>query len=82
MGELFKKSTNEQTHSGCFTDVNKWENSALSMHARSIHGENFNLSNFKISLIKKCSPQRIRREEYKYIDKYKTRTRGINRYKN
>ena len=70
------------THRGCFNDVNKWENSALSMHARSIHGENFQLSNFKISLIKKCSPQRIRREEFKYIDKFKTRTRGINRYKN
>ena len=70
------------THRVCFNDVNKWENSALSMHARSIHGENFQLSNFKISLIKKCSPQRIRREEFKYIDKFKTRTRGINRYKN
>ena len=31
---------------------------------------------------KKCSPQIIRREEFKYIDKYRTRTRGINRYKN
>ena len=69
------------THRGCFTDE-KWESSALSMHARSIHGENFNLDNFKISLIKQCSPQRIRREEFKYIDKFKTRTHGINRYKN
>ena len=69
------------THRGCFTDE-KWESSALSMHARSIHGENFNLNNFRISLIKQCSPQRIRREEFKYIDKFKTRTCGINRYKN
>ena len=58
------------------------ESSALSMHARSIHGELFNLNNFKISLIKKWSPQKIRREEFKYIDRFKTRTFGINRYKN
>ena len=70
------------THRGCFNDPTKWENSALSMHARSVHGENFNLNNFKITLVKKCSPQRIRRVEFKYIDKYRTRTRGINRYKN
>ena len=70
------------THRGCFNDPSKWENSALSMHARSVHGENFNLNNFKITLVKKCSPQRIRRVEFKYIDKYRTRTRGINRYKN
>ena len=68
-------------HRGCFTDPTKWELSALSMHARSTHGENFNLNNFRISLIKKCSPQRIRRLEFKYIDKYRTRTCGINRYK-
>ena len=69
------------THRGCFTDA-KWESSALSMHARNLHGDSFSLNNFRISLIKKCSPQRIRREEFKFIDKFKTRTRGINRYKN
>ena len=74
------KRTN--THRGCFNDPNKWEDSALSMHARNAHGENFDLNNFKISLIKKCSPQRIRREEFKYIDKFRTRTFGINRYRN
>ena len=73
------KRTN--THRGCFNDPSKWEDSALSMHARNAHGENFDLKNFEISLIKKCSPQRIRREEFKYIDKFKTRIFGINRYK-
>ena len=74
------KRTN--THRGCFRDPTKWEDSALSVHASMAHGENVELNNFKISLIKKCSPQRIRREEFRYIDKHRTRTFGINRYKN
>ena len=68
-------------HRGCFNET-KWEDSALSMHARCTHGENFDLKNFRITLVKKCSPQNIRREEFKYIDKYRTRVKGINRYKN
>ena len=69
------------THRRCFSEE-KWEDSALSMHSRTVHQEHFDLTNFRITLVKKCSPQRIRREEFKYIDKYRTRTRGINRYKN
>ncbi len=74
------KRTN--THRGCFMKEEEWEESALSMHAKSCHGNNFSLNNFKISLVRQCTPQTIRREEFKYIDKYKTRVRGINRYKN
>ena len=74
------KRTN--THRGCFRDPTKWEDSALSLHARKVHGENFDLKNFKISLVKKVSPQRIRRDEFKYIDKYQTRIFGMNRYRN
>ena len=70
------------THRRCFNNESKWEDSALSMHSHNTHRNEFSLSNFKITLVKKCSPQRIRREEFKYIDKYRTRTRGINRYKN
>ena len=82
-GRTIQKSHERtNTHRRCFTDATKWEDSALSMHARSKHAEVFDLTNFKITLVKKCSPQRIRREEFKYIDKYRTRTRGINRYKN
>ena len=69
------------THRNCFSEE-KWEDSALSMHSRTCHEDRFGLQNFKITLIKKCSPQRIRREEFKYIDKFRTRTRGINLYKN
>ena len=74
------KRTN--THRECFSSPLKWEDSALSLHASIVHGINVDLNNFKVSLIKKCSPKRIRREEFRYIDKYKTKTFGINRYKN
>ena len=82
-GRTIQKSHERtNTHRRCFNDESKWEDSALSMHSRTKHQEQFNLSDFRITLVKKCSPQRIRREEFKYIDKYRTRTRGINRYKN
>ena len=82
-GRTIQKSHERtNTHRRCFSDEEKWEDSALSMHAHSVHEEHFNLNDFKITLVKKCSPQRIRREEFKFIDKFRTRTRGINRYKN
>ena len=81
-GRTIQKSHERtNTHRRCFSEE-KWEDSALSMHARTVHGENFSLSNFRITLVKKCSPQVIRREEFKHIDKYRTRVQGINRYKN
>ena len=67
-------------HRGCFNDE-KWEKSALSMHANEVHKTNFSLKNFVISVIKEVSPQRIRREEFKHIDKYRTISLGLNRYK-
>ena len=69
------------THRRCFTEE-KWEDSALSMHSKSIHDDNFDLSNFKLTIVRKLSPQNIRREEFKHIDKYRTRLWGLNRYKN
>ena len=68
-------------HRGCFHDEEKIENSALSMHAKEAHGGNFNLENFQISMIKSISPQNIRREEFRYIEKYRTIQLGLNRYK-
>ena len=57
-------------HRGCFNN-DKWEKSALSMHAKEVHQ----------TQVKKVSPQRLRREEFKYIDKYRTNSLGLNRYK-
>ena len=68
-------------HRSCFNHADKWDKSALSMHAKDSHQENFSLDTFTISVIKKVSPQRIRREEFKFIDKYRTASLGLNRYK-
>ena len=51
------------------------------MHAREAHQTQFSLENFAIAVVKKVSPQRLRREEYKFIDRYQTNTLGLNRYK-
>ena len=59
----------------------KWEKSALSMHARDMHQTQFSLDNFSISIVKKVSPQQLRREEFRFIDKYRTIPLGLNRYK-
>ena len=83
IGRTIQKSHERtNTHRSCFTDESKWESSALSMHAKSVHPNYFDLSYFEITLLKKIWPQRIRREEFKLIDKFKTRTLGINRQKN
>ena len=67
-------------HRGCFNEE-KWEKSALSMHAREVHQVQFSLDIFSISVVSKVSPQQLRREEFKYIDKYRTNSLGLNRYK-
>ena len=69
-------------HRGCFSgEEGKWEESALSMHAKDVHQMQFSLDIFTISIVKKVSPQQLRREEFKFIDKYRTIPLGLNRYK-
>ena len=67
-------------HRGCFTE-DKWEKSALAMHAKDVHQSQFSLKNFTIAIVKKVSPQQLRREEFRFIDKYRTIPLGLNRYK-
>ena len=67
-------------HRGCFNNE-KWEKSALSMHAKEVQHTTFSPDIFSIAVIKKVSPQRLRREEYKHIDKFKTNSLGLDRYK-
>ena len=66
-------------HRGCFNEE-KWDKSALSMHAKDVHGSVFSLKNFTVSIVRKASPQHIRREEFRYIEKYRTISLGLNRY--
>ena len=67
-------------HRGCFSE-DKWEKSALSMHAKDMHPNQFSLENFSVALVKKVSPQQIRREEFRFIEKFRTIPFGLNRYK-
>ena len=60
-------------HRGCFNN-DKWEKSALSMHAREVHNTSFSLNIFAIAVIKKVSSQSLRREEYRHVEKYQTKT--------
>ena len=50
------------------------------MHGKDSHQENCSLDIFNISVIKKVSPQRIRKEDFKFIDKYRTALLGLSRY--
>ena len=64
-------------HRNCFNNVDKHEKSALSMHAKDMHAEDFSLNNFR----EKGLPKNLRREEFRFIDKYGTIPLGMNRYK-
>ena len=59
----------------------KWEKSALSMHTMDYHKDDQKIDNFRVSIVKQVAPQRIRREEFKFIEKHRTACLGLNRYK-
>ena len=80
-GRTTQESHNRTSGHRCCFSEEKWDKSALSMHARDAHQMNFSLNNFSISIVAKVSPQQLRRTEFKYIDKYNTLNRGLNRYK-
>ena len=56
-GRTIQKSHERtNTHRRCFAVESKWEDSALSMHSGAIHPEQMDLRNFKITLVRGCSP--------------------------
>ena len=67
-------------HRNSFTEE-KFDKSALSMHAKEVHQMNFSLDIFRISVVSKVSPQQLRREEFRFVEKYRTNSLGLNRYK-
>ena len=67
-------------HRNSFTEE-KFDKSALSMHAKEVHQTNFSLDIFRISVVSKVSPQQLGREEFRFIEKYRTNALGLNRYK-
>ena len=56
-----------------------FEKSALSYHNFLNHKDNFNMSNFKLGLVKKANPVNLAREEQRYVDMFRTNVFGINR---
>ena len=67
-------------HRNSFTEE-KFDKSALSMHAKEVHQMNFSLNIFRVSVVSKVSPQQLRREEFRFVEKYRTNSLGLNRYK-
>lgn len=67
-------------HRKCFFNE-EFEKSALSMHANDKHPDNMSLENFRIAIVKETSPRNIKREEFRVVDKYRTKLLGLNRYK-
>ena len=66
-------------HRVCFNNGDL-QKSALSMHANDKHPDNMSLENFEIAVVKKVSPSNLKREEFRVIDKYRTKCLGLNRY--
>ena len=67
-------------HRNCFNNGN-FSKSALSMHATDKHPDSIRLDNFEIAIVKQVSPRNLKREEFRFIDKYRTKCLGLNRYK-
>ena len=49
------------------------------MHAKDKHPNNMKLENFEIAIVKQTSPRSIKREEFRVIDKYRTKVLGLNK---
>ena len=51
------------------------------MHTKDKHPDNMILDNFKIAIVKETSPRNLKREEFRMVEKYRTKLLGLNRYK-
>ena len=63
------------------SENNEYEKSALSLHAFTVHPENFNLDIFRVAVVKKVNACSLNREEFKFSELYKTNVTGLNRMK-
>ena len=57
------------------------EKSALSQHCVETHIDEISLDNFRIGIVKACTPNTLDREESRYINKFRTNIWGLNRMK-
>ena len=62
-------------------NFNDYKKSALSLHAFEHHGDRFSIDNYKFAILKECNPRSLNREEFRYIEKFRTNCLGLNRCK-
>ena len=62
-------------------NINKHEDSALAHHSYMDHGLGVKLKDFKCAIVKKCKVRQLDREEFKFIERFQTLTKGLNRCK-
>ena len=79
-GQTVQEHHNRMTGHREKFNVNNYMKSALSMHAYDSHDGDLSLQDFNIAAISKVPPRRLKREEYIFIDKFETKTKGLNRY--
>ena len=79
-GQTVQKQHNRMSGHRDKFNMKNYKKSALSMHAYDTHGGELTLDDFNIAVLKKVPPRRLNREEYMFIDKFDTQTKGLNRY--
>ena len=79
-GQTVQKQQNRMSGHRDKFNMRKYNKSALSMHAYDTHGGDLTLNDFSIAVLKKVPPRRLNREEFVFIDKFDTLTKGLNRY--
>ena len=70
-------------HRSCFKidDEDKIDKSALAMHARDKHPDDFNINNFKFMVLKSVNGKALDRQESRAIEGMRTNVMGLNRMK-
>jgi len=79
-GQTIQKQHNRMSGHRDKFNMGKYKKSALSMHAYDTHGGELALNDFSIAVLKTVQPRRLNREEFTFIDKFDTLTKGLNRY--
>ena len=78
LDKQYKNTTTECQPIG--KNIEKYISSALSMHAYDVDDGELDLKDFEVAVVSKVPPRRLNREEFIFIDKFQTKTKGLNRY--
>ena len=67
-------------HRACF-NAEDYKKSALSLHAMENHPDHFDINIYKMAVLREVNPRCLNREEFRYIEKFRTNSFGLNRCK-